>query len=646
MGNYAFRLPPKNREMSKIKRINSRKVILALADIFLICVGTLVTSYVMRFIPIKAPSIYRIVVITFFNVVYCITVMALIGIYSKLWRYFKKSDYVLCAAGMAIGFVLSYVSLILVERRPHLLYMGIDYLVSTGGVLVFRMVFRNTFLSITVASEDANKQRVMIVGAGHAASMLIGEIANHKQDGAPNGMKVVCVVDDDKAKLNCSIGGVLVKGNTNDIKMLCERERTDLIIFAIPSCDEHNRKRILALCSETKLPIKIMPYISDVMFDEKMSNVLNYIQDIKIEDLLCREPVKLDDSGVKSAIVGKVCMITGGGGSIGSEIIRQIANYSPKTIIIVDICENGAYDIQQELLMNYGSSLDVVTLIASVRDYDRMETVFRKYRPQIVFHAAAHKHVPLMEYSPSEAVKNNIVGTQNVTELADIYGTETFVLISTDKAVHPTNVMGATKRCCEMIVQNISQSGTKTKFITTRFGNVLGSNGSVIPLFKRQIESGKPVTITHPEITRYFMTIPEAVSLVLQASVYANGGGIFVLDMGEPVKIVTLAENLIKMYGKEPYTDVKIEFIGLRPGEKLYEELLLGEEGLRSTENKKIYIGNQIEINSAEFALALDELKKRAAENDEPATISALKRIVPTFTHEQTEKSAENADKA
>ena len=346
-----------------------------------------------------------------------------------------------------------------------------------------------------------------------------------------------------------------------------------------------------------------------------------------------RKPVTFDNKDVRDFIHGKVCMVTGGGGSIGSELVRQIAKYEPRQVIIVDIYENNAYEIQQELIMEYGHSLDLVTLIASVRDYYRMNQIIGKYKPDIIFHAAAHKHVPLMEVSPMEAIKNNIVGTFNVASLAQFHNVKKFVMISTDKAVNPTNVMGASKRCCEMIIQYLSQQKEGcTDFVTTRFGNVLGSNGSVIPLFKRQIEQGKPVTVTHPDIIRYFMTIPEAVSLVLESAAFAKGGEIFVLDMGKPVRIVALAENLIRMYGKRPYEDVEIKFTGLRPGEKIREELLMNEEGLQKTDNELIFVGKQIDIDQEKFAEQLFSLTKAAQKNDEQIAINALHKMVPTFT--------------
>ena len=374
-----------------------------------------------------------------------------------------------------------------------------------------------------------------------------------------------------------------------------------------------------------------MPYLSELLLDDNAPQLLTQAKEIKIEDLLGRKPIEFDREKIAAFICGKVCMVTGGGGSIGSELVRQIAKYDPKQVIIVDIYENNAYDIQQELRLEYGDSLDLVTLIASVRDYNKIESIFRQYRPQVVFHAAAHKHVPLMETVPEEAVKNNIFGTFNVATLAEYYKADKFVMISTDKAVNPTNVMGATKRACEMIIQYKAQNTDHTEFVTTRFGNVLGSNGSVIPLFRRQIESGAPVTVTHPDIIRYFMTIPEAVSLVLEAGAMAKGGEIFVLDMGAPVKITTLAENLIRMYGKVPYKDVPIVFTGLRPGEKLFEELLMDEEGLQSTANKKIFIGNQITIDSDDMLKKLNALHEAAEANDSEKTVELLSTLVPTF---------------
>lgn len=367
-------------------------------------------------------------------------------------------------------------------------------------------------------------------------------------------------------KLNQKIEGIPVVGTCPEIVKICDEYRIDNIIVAVPSCEEDEKRKILDYCSATECKIKIVPYLGELLFDDGHTQLISQAKEIKIEDLLGRKPIEFDRKEIHDLINGKICLVTGGGGSIGSELVRQIAKNDPKQIIIVDIYENNAYDIQQELVLEYGTKLNLVTLISSVRDYDKMELIFKTYRPELVFHAAAHKHVPLMETVPEEAVKNNIFGTFNVATLAEKYKAKKFVMISTDKAVNPTNVMGATKRACEMIIQYKAQHSTDTEFVTTRFGNVLGSNGSVIPLFRREIENGAPVTVTHPDIIRYFMTIPEAVSLVLEAGAMAKGGEIFVLDMGAPVKITTLAENLIRMYGKVPYKDVPIIFHGTSSG--------------------------------------------------------------------------------
>ncbi len=478
--------------------------------------------------------------------------------------------------------------------------------------------------------------RAMIIGAGAAATMLMSEIANAKNspysdDKLAALFDPVCLIDNDPDKFGMEIEGVKVVGGTDDIKRVAKEMDIEQIILAIPSLNENERKHIVDICSETKLPLKIIPFIGTLILNDT-ATILQQVREINVEDLLGRDPIKFDNNEISNFINGKRCMVTGGGGSIGSELVRQIAKYNPEQVIIVDIYENNAYEIQQELIMEYGHRLNFIVLIASVRDYFRMNQIFEDYKPQIVFHAAAHKHVPLMESSPMEAIKNNVVGTLNVASLAQFHNVEKFVMISTDKAVNPTNVMGASKRCCEMIVQYLSQQHDgPTEFVTTRFGNVLGSNGSVIPLFKKQIEKGGPVTVTHPDVIRYFMTIPEAVSLVMEAAAIANGGEIFVLDMGKPVKIVTLAENLIRQYGKRPYKDIDIIFTGLRPGEKIREELLMNEEGLTKTKNKLIFIGRQIEIDNTTFGRRLSNLRDAALENDVKVAVKALHDMVPTF---------------
>ncbi len=622
-----------------MEKINIRKIVLMIADAFVVFVSGALTSFVLSFFwlnPMYDSSRKSTIIYILINVLMCFFALYVCGAYNKLWRYFDAKDYLSCGLGMFIGSGLTALLASTFNAQPRWQYIAISFGISTLGIVLFRFVFRQAFLTIAVDGKKYQKHRTMIIGAGQACRMILNEIKNAQTDPKNPAHKYepVCLIDDDPDKQGTSIMGIPVRGTTQDIPKWCKNEAIDLIILAIPSLNDKKRKRILDIASETSCKIKIIPYLTEMLSDgNEPTQIISKAQDIKIEDLLGREPVTFDSEDVKAYIKDKVCMVTGGGGSIGSELVRQVFKYSPKQIIIVDIYENNAYEIQQELYMDYGSDINLVTLIASVRDYDKMNLIFKKYKPNIVFHAAAHKHVPLMETVPEEAVKNNIFGTFNCATLAEYYNVEKFVMISTDKAVNPTNVMGATKRCCEMIIQYMAQNYSNTDFITTRFGNVLGSNGSVIPLFKKQIETGKPVTVTHPEIIRYFMTIPEAVSLVLQAGAMAQGGEIFVLDMGEPVKIVSLAENLIRLYGKVPYKDVEIKFTGLRPGEKLYEELLMSEEGLKETANKKIFIGNQIKIDADSFLAELQELKEAANKNDSELTLKILSDIVPTFHH-------------
>ena len=627
-----------------MKKFNIRKNLLMLVDVVLIALSALVSGLIVSLVCVvfKLPAEkfvvndIRLTWIVFLNALFCFFSLYVCGAYNKVWRDFSKKDYVYCSVGVAAGLMLSGFFATLAEKQGNPLFYIINFFVTVGGITLFRFIFKRTFIDLTEVGRAENYERTLIVGAGQAARIILTDIQNAHADPMNPSRNIlpVCLVDDDPRKRDTKLMGVEVIGSTRDIPRICKEFKIELIIFAIPSCTQEERKEIMELCSQTQCKIKTVPYLGNILFDDNSkTQLLNQVKDIKIEDLLGRDPITFDRTEIRKFIENKVCMVTGGGGSIGSELVRQIAKYGPKQVIIVDVYENNAYDIQQELKLEYEDALNLVTLIASVRDYDKMEAIFEEYKPQVVFHAAAHKHVPLMETSPEEAVKNNIFGTWNMVIVAEKYNVEKFVMISTDKAVNPTNVMGATKRCCEMIVQYKSQSGSKTEFVTTRFGNVLGSNGSVIPLFRRQIESGKPVTVTHPDIIRYFMTIPEAVSLVLQAGAMANGGEIFVLDMGDPVKITTLAENLIRMYGKVPYKDVEIRFTGLRPGEKLFEELLMDEEGLKSTANKKIFIGNQIDINEQQLLSKLDDLKTYAENNDSDKTVDMLADIVPTFNH-------------
>ena len=620
-----------------VKKFQFRKIVLAVADGFIVVIAALLSNFVLTEFGYGITQHSMVISITV-SVFCCVAAQFMFGAYSKLWRYFNAKDYLSCVYGIATGVFAASVFVYVIRGNLPVLYAVLHGVTAIIGVCLFRFAFKQTFVElISCGRNEAKKNKLtMIVGGGRAANMLLGEIFQAHE--CPNQTEVpylpVCVIDDDTSKIGTKLRGVPIVGTTSEIKKYVEQMHIEQIIFAIPSCLEDERKRILDICAKTDVPVKVIPFISDLIFEntDSKQTLLNQIHDIKVEDLLGREPIKFDNADIRNFIRGKVCMVTGGGGSIGSELVRQIAKYMPKQIIIVDIYENNAYDIQQELRMEYGSDLDLVTLIASVRDYFRMNQIFDKYHPDIVFHAAAHKHVPLMEDSPMEAIKNNVIGTFNTATLAQYYNAEKFVMISTDKAVNPTNVMGASKRCCEMIIQYLSQTHDGiTEFVTTRFGNVLGSNGSVIPLFKRQIEQGKAVTVTHPDIIRYFMTIPEAVSLVMEAAAIADGGEIFVLDMGKPVRIVALAENLIRMYGKRPYKDVDIVFTGLRPGEKIKEELLMNEEGLRKTTNKLIFIGKQIEIDAKQFLKKLDELRNAAERNNEEIAVQALHDMVPTY---------------
>ena len=619
-----------------MKKINYRKLVLALADIVIIALCGLITNLLASiFFSSEYQASLGLLYYISVNVVFCMLVMVSFGAYARQWRFFNLRDYIMCFFALFIGNALAFAMFFLFGKPIGIGFSLAYFILCTAGVLTFRALFRTAFLKTQYSGRIENSAKTLIVGAGAAGQLVLEEIrrARYDMSNPSNDYLPVCFADDDASKLYRNIKGLPVKGTTDDIPQICQSEGIEQIIVAIPSTTPKNRKRILEICSKTECKIKLVPYLSEIYIDGEKPKLMQEVKDINIDDLLGREPITFDKTEIKNFVEGKVCLVTGGGGSIGSELVRQIAKYNPKQIIIVDIYENNAYDIQQELILDYGDKLNLVTLIASVRDYDKMDKIFNEYRPNLVFHAAAHKHVPLMETVPEEAVKNNIFGKFNVATLAEFYKADKFVLISTDKAVNPTNVMGATKRCCEMIIQYKAQYSTTTEFVATRFGNVLGSNGSVIPLFKRQIENNKPLTVTHPDIIRYFMTIPEAVSLVLEAGAMAKGGEIFVLDMGEPVKILTLAENLIRMYGKVPYKDVEIKFTGLRPGEKLYEELLMNEEGLKSTANKKIFIGKQIHINPTELLSQLDHLQSVVETNDSEATVHVLEEIVPTFNH-------------
>ena len=499
---------------------------------------------------------------------------------------------------------------------------AIIIMILTTLIRINYRVVRRAIIFNSIKNNRDKMENVLIIGAGAGGVLVLNEIKSNIQ----LNKKVVGFIDDNNQKIGRFIRGTKVLGNRDDISRIVLEKNVSEIIIAIARVEDSKLKEIIQICKETGLPVKIIPSVSELI-DNKFS--IHSIRDVKVEDLLGRTVVKLEKEGINDYIRGNTILVTGGGGSIGSELCRQIAKFLPKEIIILDIYENNAYDIQNELIREF-KNINIVTLIGSVRDKVRIEQIFKTYKPQIVFHAAAHKHVPLMEYSPSEAIKNNVGGTYNIAQYACKYNVKKFVLISTDKAVNPTNIMGATKRICEMIIQSMN-SKSKTEFVAVRFGNVLGSNGSVVPLFKKQIENGGPVTLTHKDITRYFMTIPEAAQLVLQAGAYARGGEIFVLDMGEPVKIYDLAYNLIKLSGFEPNLDINIEITGLRPGEKLYEELLMSEEGLTETKHKKIFIGKPNDFDFDYISNKISELIELSIYGSVEEIKNKLKEIVPTY---------------
>lgn len=564
-----------------------------------------------------------------------IIIFILMRLYSSLWQFAGPNELVraVIASILSVGVhvVVSFIAL----RDAQIYRMPISYFVIGGllemicvvGIRFSYRMIRLLFNSKDITRGDAAPINVLIIGGGDAGRMIINELNHSKQI----RRRARCVVDDDAKKRGKYLCGVPVVGGRDTIMSAVERYDIEQIIFAIPTATPEEKRDILNICKETGCELKILPGIYQLVSGEVTTNDL---KDVAVEDLLGREPIQVNTSEILDYVQGKVVLISGGGGSIGSELCRQVANHQPKQLIIFDIYENNAYDIQQELKISH-PDLNLLVLIGSVRDAGKLDEVFRDYRPDIVYHAAAHKHVPLMETSPCEAIKNNVFGTYQIAEAASRYHCSKFVMISTDKAVNPTNIMGATKRLCEMIIQSINKK-SDTEFVAVRFGNVLGSNGSVIPLFKRQIASGGPVTVTHPDIIRYFMTIPEAVGLVLQAGAYAKGGEIFILDMGDPVRIDDLARNLIKLSGHIPDVDIMVEYTGLRPGEKLYEEKLMQEEGLRRTPNKKILIANPIKVDEEKFWEKLDELKEVCQRNNSDY-LDYMFCLVPTYHPENSQ---------
>jgi FlaA1/EpsC-like NDP-sugar epimerase len=553
----------------------------------------------------------------------------LFNLYKHIWKYASVEELISIIYSISLTNVVFiiysyFINYKLLENQyfrfpftVHIIFWILSTVLLGGTRFAFRVsegLQKNTI-------KEEKLIRLLIVGAGDAGAMLIKEIKKHNE----LNYDIIGIIDDDSSKVGKTISGIKILGNRNKIVYICKEYDIDEIILAIPSADLQTQKEILKFCKQAKCKLKTVPGIYEIL-DEKVS--ISKIRDVKIEDLLGRESVKLNSENINKYIKDKVILVTGGGGSIGSELCRQITKFNPKQLIILDIYENNAYDLQMELSYMY-PQLNLKVIIASVRDIERIKSIFSTYKPNVVFHAAAHKHVPLMEDNPQEVIKNNILGTYNIAKCSDLFGVNKFVLISTDKAVNPTNIMGASKRFCEIMIQALDKV-SKTEYVAVRFGNVLGSNGSVIPLFKKQIERGGPVTVTHPDITRFFMTIPEAAQLVIQAGSIAKGGEIFVLDMGEPVKIADLARDLISLSGLQPDIDIKIKFTGLRPGEKLYEELLMDEIALTSTEHKKIFVEKPVDYDIDYLNNSIDEFKQVINKEDEEI-YDLMQKKVPTY---------------
>lgn len=603
-----------------------RRIFLVITDIILIN-GSVFLSLIMRFeiniasVPEEYIQKYIVNVIPF--TIVTLIIFWCFRMYHSLWQYASIAElYKIVEACVVAELAHLCVTSFMGWMLPRSCYFtsGVFLIVTMSAS---RFMYRLLRQLINEYRHTSEQVKIMIIGAGEATSVLMREISNSRY---LDNSKVVCIIDDDLGKVGKYIRGVKIVGTRDHIKEYARYYDIDEIIFAIPSASTKDKREILNICKETSCNLKILPGVYQ-MVDGEIN--IKDLRNVDVLDLLGRDPVKVDIESIMDYVKDKTVLVTGGGGSIGSELCRQLVSHKPKCLVIFDIYENNAYDIQQELKIKYPDA-NVVTLIGSIRNTSRLESVFEQYKPDIVYHAAAHKHVPLMEVSPNEAIKNNVVGTWNVAKMADKYGVKKFVMISTDKAVNPTNVMGATKRICEMIIQSFNEK-SKTDFVAVRFGNVLGSNGSVIPLFKRQIEAGGPVTVTHPDIIRYFMTIPEAVSLVLQAGAYAKGGEIFILDMGEPVKIDDLAKNLIRLSGYTLGVDMEIKYTGLRPGEKLYEELLMNEEGMQDTDNKLIHIGRPIEFDKEHFYEKLEELKEMAYAEDSADIRKKIMEVVDTY---------------
>lgn len=561
--------------------------------------------------------------IGFMSLIYAISFTAY-GINKSLWEFAGTDEFLIVIVGVATGGALNAIVSSLVGMELPIKVHTLAVILGTLFVCGFRITFRiyRRILIILSGLEIKQCTRVMVIGAGSAGALILKEIKQHKK----KKYKAVAVIDDNHSKIGTTISGVRVYGDRYKIQQVAENKMVETIIIAIPSIKREERRKIIELCKGTECKLKIVPGVYEMLDDKYL---LSKVKDIDVEDFLGREEIELDMDEISKYIENKIVLVTGGGGSIGSELCRQIVRFNPKQLIILDAYENNIYDIQSDLSYEY-PDLNLKALITTIRDKKRLDSIFGLYKPELVFHAAAHKHVPLMEDSPCEAIKNNVFGTLNLSECADKYGVQRFIMISTDKAVNPTNIMGASKRLCEMIIQSMDKT-SQTEFVAVRFGNVLGSNGSVIPLFKKQIARGGPITLTHREITRFFMTIPEAAQLVLQAGAFAKGGEIFVLDMGEPIKIYDLACDLIRLSGLEPEKDIEIKITGLRPGEKLYEELLMSQEGLDSTRHEKIFIEQPMDYNMEELRVKLKELREIVDSEDVEGVVRKMAELVPTY---------------
>ena len=621
--------------MKQIKKY--RNIILRIFDIVIIAMAYIIAKLIVVGI---TQSVNTVNTIAFSIIIYS-SILHVFKTYKNITRYENGNDYLVyvLACFVAYAIVTTY-GLAFPKYFAPIRITTVAALIIVTTIIGYRVLLR-LILNGRYSEEENNatpKKNVLIIGAGDAARILLGTLRNSMKD----IYNVVGLVDDNEYKVDYAISGNKIIGTRYDIPRICKEKGVEVILFTISNISNAERTKILNICQETGCKVRILPGTKELI---KSKDIMGNFRDVEIEDLLGRETIKLDNKNIRQLIKDQVVLVTGGGGSIGSELCRQIVKYNPKTLVIVDIYENNLYDIEQELRFNF-PKIDVQAIVGNVREKERLNEIFEKYRPYLVFHAAAHKHVPLMEVSPLEAIKNNVFGTYNVVNCADEYKAKRCILISTDKAVNPTNIMGATKRLCEMIVQAKNEV-SETEYAAVRFGNVLGSNGSVIPLFKKQIAKGGPVTVTHKDITRFFMTIPEAVSLVLQAMSYAKGGEIFVLDMGEPVKIYDMAVNLIKLMGYEPNVDMPIKIIGLRPGEKLYEEILMDEEGLQATKHEKIHIAEPMNIDMTMIQEKLDALKVLVEDNnnDNKEKIKeTMKQIVPTYKEREEIKKQENIE--